>query len=63
LKKLIPNRIEVSGSKLTVDVTDPDKENPAIIVAITSAGGQVQEVTRLVPTLEDVYLQIVKEAK
>jgi ABC-2 type transport system ATP-binding protein len=63
LRKVIPNKIEVSDNKLIIDVTDPDKENPTIIAAITSNGGQVREVTRLVPTLEDVYLQIVKETK
>ena len=63
LKKSIPNKIEVSGNKLIVSVTNPDKENPAIISAIASAGGQVREVTKLMPTLEDVYLQIIKETK
>jgi len=63
LKKIIPNRIEVSENKLIIDVADPDKENPAIISAITSSGGQVREVSQLVPTLEDIYLQIVKETK
>jgi len=63
LKKLIPNKIEVSDNKLLIDVTDPDKENPTIIAAITSSGGQVREVSQLVPTLEEVYLQIVKEMK
>jgi ABC-2 type transport system ATP-binding protein len=63
LRKRIPNKIEVSDNKLIIDVTDPDKENPAIIAAITSSGGQVRGVTQLVPTLEDVYLQIVKETK
>ncbi len=63
LKKLIANKIEVSDNKLIIDVTDPDKENPAIITAIASAGGQVREVAQLTPTLEDVYLQIVKETK
>jgi ABC-2 type transport system ATP-binding protein len=63
LRKLIPNKIEVSDNKLLIDVTDPDKENPSIIAAITSIGGQVREVTQLVPTLEEVYLQIVKETK
>jgi ABC-2 type transport system ATP-binding protein len=63
LRKLIPNKIEISDNKLIVDVTDPDKENPIIITAITSAGGQVREVTQMIPTLEDVYLQIVKETK
>jgi ABC-2 type transport system ATP-binding protein len=62
-RKLIKNKIEISGNKLNIDVTDPDKENPSIIAAITSAGGQIREVTQLVPTLEDVYLQIVKETK
>ncbi len=63
LRKLIPNNIEVSDNRLIVDVTDPDKENPAIIAAIASAGGQVRGVTQLTPTLEDVYLRIVKETK
>jgi ABC-2 type transport system ATP-binding protein len=63
LRKLIPNKIEVSENRLIIDVIDPDKENPAIISAITSAGGLVQEVNHLVPTLEDVYLQIVKETE
>ncbi len=63
LRKLIPNKIEVSADKLIIDVTEPDKENPTIIAAIASIGGQVREVTPLVPTLEDVYLQIVKETK
>jgi ABC-2 type transport system ATP-binding protein len=63
LRKLIPNKIEVSDNKLLIDVTDPDKENPIIINAITSSGGQVREVTQVVPTLEDVYLKIVKETK
>jgi ABC-2 type transport system ATP-binding protein len=63
LRKRIPNKIEVSGDKLIIGVTDPDKENPVIIAAITTIGGQVREVNQLVPTLEDAYLQIVKEAK
>jgi ABC-2 type transport system ATP-binding protein len=63
LKKLIPNEIEVSGNKLIISVTDPDKENPAIIAAVASVGGQVREVINLMPTLEDVYLQIIKETK
>jgi len=63
LRKLVPNRIEISGDKLIIDVTDPDKENPTIIAAIASIGGQVREVMQQTATLEDVYLQIVKETK
>ncbi len=63
LRKLIPNKIEVSDNKLVIDVTDPDKENPVIIAAITAAGGRIQGVNQRVASLEDVYLQIVKETK
>jgi ABC-2 type transport system ATP-binding protein len=63
LRKLLPNHIEAAGNRLVIDVTNPDKENPAIIAAIASTGGQVREVTQIVPSLEDVYLQIVKETK
>jgi ABC-2 type transport system ATP-binding protein len=63
LRKIVPNKIEVSDNKVIIEVMDPDKDNPAIIAAITSNGGQIQGVTQLVPTLEDVYLQIVRETK
>jgi ABC-2 type transport system ATP-binding protein len=63
LRKKISNKIEVSDSKLIIDVIDPDKENPLIVNAISSSGGQIREVNQVVPTLEDVYLQIVKETK
>ena len=63
LRKKVPNKIEVSDSKLIIDVSDPDKENPIIVNAISSSGGQIREVSQVVPTLEDVYLQIVKETK
>jgi len=63
LKKTLPNKIEVSESSLIFDVTDPDKENPGIIAAITANGGRIREVKQLTATLEDVYLQITKESK
>jgi ABC-2 type transport system ATP-binding protein len=63
LRKKIPNNIEVSDNKLIIDVTDPDRENPVIVNTISSSGGQIREVGQIVPTLEDVYLQIVRETK
>jgi ABC-2 type transport system ATP-binding protein len=63
LRKFIPNKMEVSGEKLIIEVNNPDKENPAIIAAITANGGQIQGVSQLAPTLEEVYLKIVKETK
>jgi ABC-2 type transport system ATP-binding protein len=63
LRKAIPNEIEASDNKLIIDVTDPDKENPVIVNAISSTGGRIREVSQIIPTLEDVYLQIVKDTK
>ena len=45
---------------MIVDVDDPDKENPAIVSAVVRAGGEVRFVTELRPTLEDIYLRLVK---
>jgi len=49
-----------SNNKLVVNVTNPEKENPEIVNAIVSAGGRIQFVTGLIPTLEDVYLKLVR---
>jgi len=55
------SQIEEAGmNKLIIDVKDPDAENPAIVGAIVRAGGEVRFVTELRPTLEDVYLRLVK---
>lgn len=51
------------GNKLMVDVDDPEKQNPALVEAVVGAGGRVQFVTELSPSLEDVYLKLVREAK
>jgi ABC-2 type transport system ATP-binding protein len=51
--------VEVVNGKLIIDVEDPESENPGIVAAIVGAGGHVQFVTELRPTLEDVYLRLV----
>jgi hypothetical protein len=43
-----------------MDVEDPDIENPAIVREIVRAGGKVRFVTELRPTLEDIYLKLIK---
>ncbi len=59
VKKLLPGRVVVEGNMITVDVGNPEKENPEIIGKIVSAGGQIQFVTELLPTLEEVYMKLV----
>ncbi|HEX7468276.1 MAG TPA: ATP-binding cassette domain-containing protein [Methanobacterium sp.] len=60
LTKLSLRNITTDNNKLIIDVVNPKKENPIIVDAIVSAGGQVQYVTRLSPTLEDAYLKFVR---
>ena len=63
LKKLPLANIAVDGNRLTIDVTDPEKENAAIVDAIVRAGGHIQSVNVVGSTLEDAYLKLVREAK
>ncbi len=57
VKKVAPNRVEVSDNTLIIAVNNVEAENPVIINAIVSAGGQIQKVTEVEPTLEEVYLK------
>ncbi len=60
VKKIGLRSLEVIGNKLVINVTDPEKENPDIVNAIGRAGGRIQFVTEVSPTLEDVYLKLVR---
>jgi ABC-2 type transport system ATP-binding protein len=51
---------EITDKSLVIDVSDPEKENPAILKAIEVAGGPVQFVTEIGSSLEDVYLKLVR---
>ena len=61
LYRLSLGNIATDKNKLIIEVVNPEKENPIIVDAIVSAGGQVQYVTKLSPTLEDAYLKFVRE--
>jgi len=56
----LKNVEKVGETKVIVDVGDPDRENPAIVSAVVRAGGEVRFVTELRPTLEDIYLRLMK---
>jgi ABC-2 type transport system ATP-binding protein len=60
VKKVTTHKVEISDNKLIIDVGNIDTAIPTIIEAIVSAGGRIQSVTELNPTLEDVYLKTVK---
>ncbi len=60
LNELSLKSITSDDNKLTIEVVNPEKENPIIVAAIVRAGGHVQYVTELSPTLEDAYLKFVR---
>lgn len=60
VKKLGLRNMEIVDNKLVINVSNPEKENPDIVDAIYGVGGRVQFVTEASPTLEDVYLKLVR---
>ncbi len=61
LKRIEVKNMVTEGNKLTVDVVNPEEENPDIVNAIVSAGGRIETVTVISSSLEDAYLKLVKE--
>ena len=62
LRRLSGN-VTTEGNKLTIELKDPEKENAAVIEAIAKAGGNIQSVTIVGASLEDVYLKLVREGE
>ena len=61
VQRLGPPEVRREGNRLIVAVVDPARENPAIVEAIVRAGGRIQDVSELRPSLEEAYLRLVKE--
>jgi len=61
LKNQTQGNVTADGSRLTIEVVNPEKENPVIVEAIVRAGGRVQSVTVVGSSLEDAYLKLVRE--
>ncbi len=53
---------KVIENKLLVNLDDPETHNPEIIRVLVGAGAEIQFVGELRHSLEDVYLQLVKNA-
>jgi len=56
--------VEVNGAntKLMIDVNDPYGSTPYVVKRIVDAGGLVRSVQLVEPSLEEAYLELVKEA-
>jgi ABC-2 type transport system ATP-binding protein len=53
---------KVVDNKLLVNLDDPEIHNPEIVRVLVGAGADIQFVGELRHSLEDVYLQLVKNA-
>jgi len=51
---------EVTDNRLVIDVKDPQTENADIVEAIVAAGGRVESISGLSPSLEEIYLKLVR---
>jgi ABC-2 type transport system ATP-binding protein len=63
LSRVSGGKVTRDGSKLTIELANPNKENPAIVRAIVEAGGNVQSVSVTASSLEDAYLRLVREQR
>lgn len=55
-------RVQAVDNKLVVALDDPEKHNPTLIRLLVNAGADLQFVGELRYSLEDVYLQLIKDA-
>lgn len=55
--------VRTSDNKLILDIDAPEKDNPEVVRTIVKADGNIQYVTELRSTLEDVYLKLIREAQ
>ncbi|MCW4024062.1 MAG: ABC transporter ATP-binding protein [Candidatus Bathyarchaeota archaeon] len=53
--------VRSQDNKLILDMDNPERNNPEVVRAVVLAGGNVQYVTELRSTLEDVYLKLIRE--
>ena len=53
--------IEADAGKLILTLDDPESHNPDLVRALVAAGADIQFVGELRYSLEDVYLQLMKD--
>ncbi len=61
-KLSVVKNVRTSDNKLILDIDTPEKDNPEVVRTIVKEGGNIQYVTELRSTLEDVYLKLIREA-
>jgi ABC-2 type transport system ATP-binding protein len=51
--------VQVSGDTMSINLENPDTDNPHLIESLVQAGAQIRYVQPKTPTLEQVYLELV----
>jgi ABC-2 type transport system ATP-binding protein len=54
--------VKAIDNKLVVKLDNPEAQNPEVVRALVGAGADIQFVGELRHSLEDVYLELVKNA-
>ena len=52
-----------NNGTLMVKMPDPDAHNPELIAALVGAGARIRYVEPVLPSLQDVYLQLIEESE
>ena len=55
--------VTVNGNTIMIPVDKPERDNPELVKAIVAAGGEIQFISRIVPSLEEAYLKLVGSEK
>jgi ABC-2 type transport system ATP-binding protein len=55
--------VTVTGNTITVPVDKPERDNPELVKAIVTAGGEIQFVSGTAPSLEETYLKLLGSEK
>ena len=55
--------VTISGNTITIPVSKPERDNPELVKAIVAAGGEIQFVSGMVPSLEETYLKLLNNEK
>jgi len=53
--------LDPEGDRISFELTEPEKDTPALVEAVTKAGGKIIEVTEAKHSLEDIYFSLVRE--
>jgi len=54
---------EQAGSQLQIDISEPETQNPVLVSRLVGLGAEIQFVTELRHSLEEVYLSLLEEEK